>query len=264
MTLDASLAPHLMILLMAAAFLAGWVDAVVGGGGLIQLPALLVGLPQATPVATVAGTNKISSFAGTLTASATYLRTVRVHWPSAATIMAGACLGSSAGARLVQFLPKRWFTPIVLVVIIGVGIFTWRRPTMGLVNRVRHHGAARYLRLAGIGALIGVYDGAVGPGTGTFFVICLVAVIGYGFLEASALAKLANLATNAGAIAVFWAHGVIWWRVGLVMALANLTGGWIGARTAVRHGSGFVRKVFLVTVIGLGVKLAHDTVIQFT
>lgn len=260
---DASLAPHLMVLLLAAAFLAGWVDAVVGGGGLIQLPALLVGLPQSTPVATIAGTNKVSSFAGTLTASATYLRAVRVHLPSAAVIMAGACLGSSAGARLVQFLPKRWFTPIVLVVLIGVGIFTWRRPSMGLVNRVRHHGAARYLRLAGIGALIGIYDGAIGPGTGTFFVIALVAVIGYGFLEASTLAKLANLATNAGAIAVFWAHGAIWWQVGLVMALANLAGGWIGARTAVRHGSAFVRKVFLVTVIGLGIKLAYDTVVQF-
>ncbi|AXE38480.1 sulfite exporter TauE/SafE family protein [Acidipropionibacterium virtanenii] len=263
MTLDASLAPHLMILLMAAAFLAGWVDAVVGGGGLIQLPALLVGLPQNAPVATVAGTNKISSIAGTLTASMTYLRTIRVHLPSAAAVMAGAVLGSSAGARLVQFLPKRWFIPIVLVVLVGVGIFTWRRPSMGLVSRVRHHGLARYLRLAGTGVLIGIYDGAIGPGTGTFFVIALVGLIGYGFLEASALAKLANLATNAGAIAVFWAHGVIWWRVGLPMALANLAGGWIGARTAVRHGNAFVRRVFLVAVVGLGFKLAYDTVVAF-
>lgn len=250
---------QVLVLLVAAAFLAGWVDAVVGGGGLIQLPALLLGLPASAPVAAVAGTNKISSFAGTLTASATYLRSVKVHWRSAAVLMAGAALGSSGGARLVQFLPKRWFTPIVLVVLVGVGVYTWRRPTMGLVSRVRHHGTAGYLRLAAIGLVIGCYDGAIGPGTGTFFVIALVGLIGYGFLEASALAKLANLMTNAGAIAVFWAHGVIWWRVGLVMAAANLAGGWTGARMAVRHGSGFVRKVFLVTVACLVVKLAWDT-----
>lgn len=254
---------EILALLVVAALVAGWVDAVVGGGGLIQLPSLLLGLPSDTPVATIAGTNKVSSFAGTLTAATAYLRSVRVHWQQALAIMAGACAGSAGGARLVQFLPRQWFTPIVLVVLVGVGVFTLRRPALGVENRVRHQGRALHLRLLLIGLLIGCYDGAVGPGTGTFFVIALVSLIGYGFLEASALAKLANLTTNAAAIAVFWIHGVIWWRVGLVMAAANLTGGWIGARMAVRHGSRFVRKVFLVTVAGLAVKLAWDTVAQF-
>lgn len=255
--------PLVLTVLVGAAFLAGWVDAVVGGGGLIQLPSLLVGLPASTPVATVSGTNKISSFAGTLVASATFIRSVAVGWPSALTIMVSAYAGSTAGARIVQYLPRRWFTPLILVVLIGVGVFMWRRPALGLRDEVRHHGAGRLWRLGAIGLTIGVYDGAVGPGTGTFFVIALVALIGYGFLEASALAKLANLATNLGAIVVFAVHRRILWAVGLPMAAANLLGGFIGARMAIRHGSGFVRRIFFLTVIALGVKLAIDTVRMF-
>jgi uncharacterized membrane protein YfcA len=129
--------------------------------------------------------------------------------------------------------------------------------------RIRYRGAGLYLRLALIGLVIGCYDGAIGPGTGTFFVIALVGLVGYGFLEASAMAKLANLTTNAAALVVFWIHGVIWWRVGLMMAVANVVGGWVGARMAVRHGNQFVRRVFLVTVAGLSVKLGWDTVTSF-
>ncbi len=258
-----SLPEHVIALLILAALLAGWVDAVVGGGGLIQLPGLLLGMPSDTPVASVAGTNKVSSFAGTLSAAGAYLRSVRVHWASALSLMAGSCLGSSAGAHLVQYLPRRWFIPIVLVVLIGVGILTWRRPSMGLESKVRHRGRGLYLRLAGIGLAIGGYDGAIGPGTGTFFVIALVGLIGYGFLEASAMAKLANLTTNAAALLVFWVNGVIWWRLGLMMAAANVVGGVVGARMAVRGGNRFVRRVFLVVVAGLTIKLGWDLASQW-
>ncbi|MEL4504011.1 TSUP family transporter [Luteococcus sp. H138] len=253
------IATHLLVLLVLAAFVAGWVDAVVGGGGLIQLPALLIGLPSDTPVATIAGTNKVPAAAGTLMATATYLRNVRVDWRSALPLMATAWLGSTAGANLAHHMPREWFTPLVLVVILVVGGYTVRRPQLGLQQKLRHDGRSHLGRLLGIGGGVGLYDGLVGPGTGTFFVIALVSVMGYGFLEASALTKLANLTTNLAAISVFVLHGSILWRVALCMAVANLTGGLLGARTAVRRGNAFVRKVFLVVIFALAVKLAWDT-----
>lgn len=252
-----------LALLVVAAFAAGWIDAVVGGGGLIQLPALLIGLPQDTPIPTVSGTNKLSSAAGTAVATVTYLRKVRVDWKVALPLMAAAYAGSTAGAQLVRFVPRQLFTPLVLVVVVVVGIYTVRRPALGLETNLRHDGRARILRVLGIGFGVGLWDGLVGPGTGTFFVILLVAVIGYGFLQATVLTKLANLTTNVAALVVLGLTGHVLWGVGAVMAVANLTGGGIGARMALRHGNGFVRRVFLVTVSALALKLAWDTVQLF-
>ncbi|MGJ6981171.1 sulfite exporter TauE/SafE family protein [Aestuariimicrobium soli] len=255
------IALHVIVLLVLAAFVAGWVDAVVGGGGLIQLPSLLIGLPADTSVAAISGTNKVSSAAGTLTATATYLRKVSVDWKAAVPLMVLAYLGSTIGARLVNFLPKQAFTPIVLAALVGVGIYTVRKPTLGLHHQVRWTGWRGAAVAAAIGLVVGLYDGFLGPGTGSFFVIALVGLLGYGFLQASVLAKLANLTTNVAAIAVFSIQGVIIWKLALMMAAANLTGGFIGAQMAVRHGSGFVRKVFLAVVGLLVVKLAYDTVL---
>lgn len=252
------LAWHLVVFLVAAALVAGWVDAVVGGGGLIQLPSLLIGLPADTPVATVSGTNKISSAAGTLVATGTYLRKVKVQWVYALPLMLAAYVGSTIGARLVTLMPREWFTPIVLVALVGVGWYTVRRPQMGLNHEVRRSGWPLGLMMTAIGLVIGIYDGFLGPGTGSFFVIALVAILGYGFLQASAMAKLANLTTNVAAIVVL--HDVINWKIGLAMATANLTGGFVGAAMAVRWGNAFVRRVFLVVVVVLGLRLAWDTV----
>lgn len=254
-----SLSVGVIIALIAAAFVAGWVDAVVGGGGLIQLPALLIGLPDQTPVASVSGTNKISSAAGTLVATATYLRSVTVDWRSALALVLSAYAGSTVGAQLVQYLPKAYFTPIVLVVLLGVGHYTWRRPQLGLQHRLRFSGRGHYIWLVSLGVLVGGYDGFLGPGTGTFFIIGLVGGLGFGFLEASALSKIANLTTNLAAISVLASH--VLWGMGLAMAAANLTGGFLGARMAIRFGNGFVRKVFLVVVTGLAAKLGWDTVL---
>ena len=251
-------AASVLVGLVLAAFLAGWIDAVVGGGGLIQLPSLLIGLPG-QEVASISGTNKLSSAAGTATATATYLRKVSVDWRSALPLMACAWLGSTLGAQLVQLMPRQVFTPVVLVVLLVVGSYTVRRPQLGLQHALKHTGAAHHLRLAVIGAVIGVYDGFLGPGTGTFFVICLVAVLGYGFLQASVLTKLANLTTNVAALTVLGLSGHVLWGLGGEMALANLSGGFLGARMAIRHGNGFVRKVFLLVVGLLAAKLGWDT-----
>ncbi|WP_375431160.1 sulfite exporter TauE/SafE family protein [uncultured Friedmanniella sp.] len=257
--------PLLTVLaLVLVAFAAGWVDAVVGGGGLIQLPALLIGLPSSAPPASVLGTNKLSSVFGTAASSLTYAVRMRPDWRTVLPLVVAAAAGSAGGAELAKLLPKDAFTPIVLVALVGVGLYTWRRPQLGLTSARKHAGSAHYGRTAVIGLGVGAYDGFLGPGTGSFFVILLVSVLGYGFLEASAKAKIANLATNLSAITVFALHGSVLWTLGLMMGAANLLGGLLGARTALRHGNAFVRRVFLLVLAGLILKLGYDTVRQLS
>jgi uncharacterized membrane protein YfcA len=251
-----------LALLVLAAFVAGWVDAVVGGGGLIQLPALLIGLPDSTPPAAILGTNKISSVWGTATSSITYAVKVRPDWRTIVPLVIASAAGSALGAQLARFLPRDYFTPIVLVALVVVGIYTWRRPELGLTSERKHDGRAHYGRTAAIGLGVGAYDGFLGPGTGSFFVILLVGVLGYGFLEASAKAKIANLITNLSAITVFAVSGSILWGLGLVMGAANLIGGLLGSRTAISRGNAFIRKVFLLVLVGLIIRLAYDTLVQ--
>ena len=252
-----------LALLVLAAFVAGWIDAVVGGGGLIQLPALLIGLPDSTPPAAILGTNKISSVWGTATSSITYAVKVRPDWRTIVPLVIASAAGSALGAQLARFLPRDYFTPIVLVALVVVGAYTWRRPELGLISQRKHDGRAHYGRTAAIGLGVGAYDGFLGPGTGSFFVILLVGVLGYAFLEASAKAKIANMVTNLSAIAVFAASGSILWVLGLAMGAANLLGGLLGSRTAISRGNAFIRKVFLVVLLGLIVRLAYDTVLSF-
>lgn len=249
-----------IVLLVAASFVAGWVDSIVGGGGLIQLPSLLIGLPQDTPVATIAGTNKLPSSMGTAVAASTYLRRITIDWWGLVPLIAGSALGSALGAQLTHIIDRRMFTPLVLAAIVGVGWYTWRRPALGLHANVRHNGWRGYAWLAAIGFAVGLWDGFIGPGTGSFFLILLVGIMGFEFLTATTLAKVANLTTNLAAIAVFGLSGNILWGLGLVMGAANLTGGLLGARTALRNGNAFVRRVFLVVVVALGLKLTWDLV----
>lgn len=253
-----------LIFLVGAAFLAGWVDAVVGGGGLIQLPALLTSLPADTSTATVLGTNKVASAAGTAVSSWTYVRRITPIAATALPLVLCALLGSAAGAGLASFIPRPWLSPIVLVALLAVGVYTLLRPAMGLVHDPRHRGRAQVLRSGGIGGVIGVYDGILGPGTGSFFIIAMVALLGYGFLEASVHAKLANLTTNIGSLLVFGLQGEVWWLLGALMACANVLGGFLGARLAIRLGSRFVRIVFLVVIGALAIRLSLDTVALLT
>jgi uncharacterized membrane protein YfcA len=253
-----------LIFLIVAAGVAGWVDAVVGGGGLIQLPALVIGVPKDVATPFILGTNKLSSFAGTLSASWVYLRRIRVQLVLLVPLVAGAFGGSAVGAALSRYVPRELLTPIVLVAVVAVAIYTLLKPKMGLNHEPRHESRAAIVwRSALIGIVVGFYDGILGPGTGSFFVILLVAVLGYGFLQASVNAKIANLTTNLAALLVYGVHGEILLLLAVVMAAANMTGGFIGARMATKNGSGFVRIVFLVVLSILVVKLAWDTFMQF-
>lgn len=239
--------PTVLALLALAGLLAGWVDAVVGGGGLIQLPALVVGLPSASPAQLLA-TNKLGSICGTSVSAATYYRRIRPDLRTALPMAAMAYLGSVAGAFAGLQIPKSAFNPIILIMLMLVGAYTLTRPDLGTVTALRHDGARHTVYAVLTGLVIGAYDGALGPGTGSFFVFTLVGLLGYNFLEASAKAKIANFATNLGALSVFVPHGSVLWQVGLVMGAANLVGGYLGARTAVALGSRFIRGVFIVVV----------------
>ncbi len=234
-------------LLVLAALAAGFVDAVVGGGGLIQLPALVLGLPAAAPVQILA-TNKLASICGTSVAATTYYRRVRPDPRTFGPLMALAFVGSLAGAAVASRIPREAFEPIVLVALVVVGAVVVLRPDLGEQTALRFHGRRHVGTAMATGAVIGFYDGALGPGTGAFLVFALVGLLGYAFVEASAKARLANWATNLAALCVFVPQGAVLWKIGLAMGAANLVGGYVGARTAVARGSGLVRVFFVLVV----------------
>ena len=245
-------------LLVLAAFLAGWVDAVVGGGGLIQLPALLL-VPGLAPINALA-TNKLASSFGTTTSSITYYRRVHPDLRTAVPMAAVALAGSMLGAVGASILPSDALVPIVLVALVSVTAYTLMRPALGQSTALRFTGRRHLATASGVGLAIGFYDGLIGPGTGSFLVFGLVSILGYGFLEASAKAKIVNLATNIGALAIFIPQGAVVWGLGLLMGAANVGGGYLGARTAVARGSSFVRIVFLVVVSVLMVRLGWQQI----
>ncbi|GEL46864.1 TSUP family transporter [Cellulomonas hominis] len=242
-----------VVLLVLAGFVAGWVDAVVGGGGLVQLPALLL-VPGISPVQALA-TNKLAGILGTSVSAATYYRRVQPGMATAGPMALAALVGAGGGAALASSLPEEVFVPVILVALVAVAVYTVARPQVGRATALRWRGRTHLLVALGLGAGIGFYDGLLGPGTGSFLVIALVGVLGYAFLEASAQAKIVNAATNLGALIVFTAQGAPLWRLGLVVGAANVLGSYLGARTAVARGSGFVRVVFLVVVSVLIVRL---------
>ncbi|ENO90392.1 sulfite exporter TauE/SafE family protein [Thauera linaloolentis] len=243
-------------ILAPAAFFAGMVDAVVGGGGLIQIPVLLSQFPQA-PIATLFGTNKVSSIAGTGASLWRYARSVRIPWGVVLPATVAALVGAWGGAALVSWLPREMMRPLIVVLMVAVAIYTFMKKDFG-------HRATRTLTAAdrwkgiAFGGLIGVYDGFFGPGTGSFLLFGFVRLFGMDFVQGSASAKVLNFATNLSAIAYFASDGPILWQVGLVMAACNLAGAYLGTRLALKHGAGFIRKAFIGVVIVLIVKQLAD------
>ncbi|ROR96237.1 hypothetical protein EDD28_0816 [Salana multivorans] len=251
-----------ILLLALAGLTAGWVDAVVGGGGLIQLPALLL-TPGITPLQALA-TNKVASIIGTSVSATTYYRRLQPDLTTALPAAFAALVGAFGGAALASQIPAAAFRPIIVVVLVGVLALVLARPRLGRVTELRWEGNRHRWTAAGIGLVIGGYDGLLGPGTGTFLVLALVGLLGYAFLPASAIAKIVNLATNAGALIFFIPHGAVLWQLGLVVGAANLVGAYIGARMAIRNGSAFVRVVLVVVVAGLLIRLGYDVVAGWT
>ena len=252
---------EVLIFLAIASGFAGFVDAMAGGGGLIQLPALIIGLPN-KELPLILGTNKVPSIFGTSAAARNYFKNLKPDIPLTITMMVPAFIGSMAGAALAASVPKEFFKPFIVLLLTSVAIYTWRKPELGMSENLKFTNQKRLFLVALIGLLIGFYDGIFGPGTGTFLVFFLVSGIGYAFLKASGTAKLVNIATNAGAILSFQITGHIWWQLGLLLAIANVSGAILGSRLAIKGGSPLVRKVFLAVTFLLITRVAWDTFIS--
>ena len=247
-----------VLFLLAASFFAGFIDSIAGGGGLIQLPALLIGLPK-SETAEVLGTNKLSAVFGTTTAAALYRKQIKPDPKVLIAMGVPAFLGSAGGALLASKIPTSSMRPMVLVLLIVVAIYTWFKPDLGKLENLRHLPKRRIQIAAGAGVVIGFYDGIFGPGTGSFLILILVASLGYAFITASAIAKVVNVATNVGAIMVFGINGAVIWQIGIILGIANIAGAIVGARLAIKGGSTLVRKVFLFVTVALIVKVAIET-----
>lgn len=253
---DLTIATALFLLL--ASFFAGFIDSIAGGGGLIQLPALLIGLPK-SDTAEVLGTNKLSAVFGTTTAAALYRKQIKPDPKVLIAMGVPAFVGSAGGAVLASRIPTSSMRPMVLVLLIVVAIYTWFKPDLGKFENLRHQPKRRVQIAAIAGVVIGFYDGIFGPGTGSFLMLILVASLGYAFITASAIAKVVNVATNVGAIMVFGINGAVIWQIGIVLGVANISGAVIGARLAIKGGSTLVRKVFLIVTVALIVKVGIAT-----
>ncbi len=249
-----------LIGLLVAAAAAGWVDAVVGGGGLLLLPALLIAAPSlGVPVATMLGTNKAAAIAGTSTAALTYARRTSIDWRVAGPSAGLAVVASGVGAALAGSVPQDAYRPVVMGVLVAVALFVTFRPALGSAPDPGRRSRGRAaLAVAVAGGLIACYDGLIGPGTGTFLVLTFTTLIGSDFVHGSAMAKIVNAGTNLGALVVFAAGGHVLWWLGGLCAVCNVAGAVLGARTALKRGSGFVRVVLLVVVLALIAKLGFD------
>ncbi|WP_027994627.1 sulfite exporter TauE/SafE family protein [Simplicispira psychrophila] len=245
------------IVITLASLLAGFVDAIVGGGGLILLPALFATFPGAPP-ATLLGTNKAGSVWGTAMATWQYSRRVQIRWhamlPAAGAGFAGAFAGAWAVTALSpDFLRK--LLPLVLVCVLG---YTLAKKELGRHHTPRYAGRTEWVAASLIGVTIGFYDGFFGPGTGSFFVFLFVRLLGYDFLNASASAKLLNVSTNIAALILFSLKGHIWWHFAVPLAVANVLGSVLGTHMALKHGTGFVRGIFITVVSVLILKTGYD------
>jgi len=248
---------YIIILLCIASFFAGFVDAIVGGGGLIQTPIALILLPNLA-VSSIIGSLKIPAFSGTSFAANQYLKKVDMNWKLLSIMAVVAFASAFLGSNLLTIVHNDFMKPLLLVVLTLIAIYTFTKKDFG-IHQAKEHTVKRQLLLAVcMSILLGFYDGFIGPGTGSFLVLGFVSVLGFDFLHASANAKMVNLATNFGSICLFVLKGKIIWAIAIPMAVCNAFGGWVGAKLAIKKGNGFIRIFFLIVVIGTLIRFGYD------
>lgn len=252
---------YVLIILCIAAFFAGFVDAIVGGGGLIQTPVAMILMPNLS-VASIIGSLKIPAFSGTSFAAFQYLKKVDINW-KLLSIMAVLAFGSAfLGSALLNAVSSDFMKPLLFFVLIGLAIYTFKKKNFGQHQEKAHTVKRQMLYAVIISILVGFYDGFIGPGTGSFLVLGFVSILGFDFLHASANAKMVNLATNFGSICLFVLKGKIVWAFAIPMAFSNALGGWIGAKLAIKKGNNFIRKFFLFVVVLTLIRFGYDVFIK--
>ena len=247
-----------LALLTLAALLAGFVDAIVGGGGLITIPALMLALPTGVPITTILGTNKVVACTGTSFAAAQFVRARVLRWQELVVPVLSAMAGAALGVALAYVFQGRgdaWFRPVMVLLMVAMLAFTLLKPELGKLHAPKYGLTHQRTLAAVISFGVGCYDGFFGPGTGSILIFLFVSVLGFDFLRSSALAKSVNWASNIASLVLFVARGSWLPVVALAMAVGNGLGGYLGARTALSKGSGLVRAVFIVVVAALILRL---------
>jgi len=246
-----------IISLIMLSFVAGFIDAVVGGGGLIQIPALLISLPK-TPLPTIFGTNKIAALAGTSISAIQYSKRIKFNYKLLITISICAGLASFLGAKVVSFINVNTLKSIILVVLILIAIYTFLKKDLGTVQTKNFSFDKQLIYGSLIGIMVGFYDGFFGPGTGSFFVLGFVVILGFEFVQASAYSKVINCMTNISALLVFIKQGNYILELAIIMSVCNITGNVIGTRLALKKGNTFVRTIFLLIVTLMIFRYGYD------
>lgn len=246
-----------ILTLILFSFLAGFIDSVVGGGGLIQLPALLINLPN-TSLLSLFGTNKIGSLSGTSIAAISYSKKVKFDFRLLLVISFFAFVSAYLGAKTIGYIPVETLKPLILVILIGIAIFTFIRKDLGATRSKNLSLKKQMLYGSLLAILIGFYDGFFGPGTGSFFVLGFVLILGFDFLKASAYTKIVNCMTNISALVVFIKNGNYILELAIIIAIYNMTGNLIGSRLAIKKGNGFIRLIFLGIVLIMIGRYAYD------
>lgn len=238
----------LILLLCFFAFCAGFVDSIVGGGGLIQTPLSLAVLPQ-IPVATVIGTLKVPAFTGTAFATSQYLKKIKVQWKLFIIMAIVAFIAAFIGSQLLTMVNNDFMKPLLFVILIILFIYTLFKKDFGQAQARAIDKKNAIIKGILIAFVVGMYDGFIGPATGTFFIVAFVSLLRMDFLQASSTAKLVNLATNFGSICLFLISGKIIWAIALPMAVCNGLGGFIGAKLAIAKGNQFIRYIFMFVIL---------------
>jgi uncharacterized membrane protein YfcA len=252
---------YIILILCIASFFAGFVDAIVGGGGLIQTPVALILLPNVA-VSSVIGTLKIPSFSGTSLAARQYLKKVDMNWKLLIIMAITAFVFAFLGSELLTKVSNDFMKPLLFVVLILIAIYTFIKKDFGIHQEKNRSPKMQLFLAIFFSVIIGFYDGFIGPGTGSFLVLGFVSILGFDFLHASANAKMVNLATNFGSICLFVFKGKIIWAIAIPMAICNALGGFIGAKVAIKRGNRFIRVFFLFIVIATLIRFGYDVFLK--
>lgn len=248
---------YLLIILCMAAFFAGFIDAIVGGGGLIQSPIALIALPNVA-VSQILGSLKIPGISGTSIAAWQYAKKVKINWKLILIMSIFACFFAFIGSQLLLIVNNKFMKPFLFCILVVLAIYTFYKKNFGQSNTIKISYKKQIITGILCSSLIGFYDGFIGPGTGSFLVFAFITLLGNNFLQASAHAKLINIASNIGSISLFIFKGKILWTIAIPMAVCNAFGGYIGAKTAIKKGNSFIRVFFLIVVVATFCKLGFD------
>jgi uncharacterized membrane protein YfcA len=248
-------------ILCCGAFAAGFIDSIIGGGGLIQTPVTLLTLPQ-YPVATLLGTTKIPSISGTSVAAFQYVLKVKIKWRLMLLMCSLALAAAYTGSKLVSLTSNQFMKPVIFFMLISVAVYTYTKKNLGLAAKKQIPPEKEFMYGAFFALLVGFYDGFIGPGAGSFMVLFFISILGFDFLKASAHSKLVNVSTNLGSIIFFSVNGNILYHYALPMAVFNFMGSFLGARLAILKGNAFIRFFFLLVIAATILRFGYDIFIK--